>query len=568
MTDDKIGEAVADPTTGGRGAFDPDRVKMLDIDTLVLDPANVRTHPQRNIDAIIGSLQAFGQQKPVVVDADNVVRAGNGLVRAARLLGWSQVAAYTTGLGGSEAIAYAIADNRTAELSEWDDDGLAAQVEALLAEGVQVGSLGWTEDELTDLMADDYPTPDAEPVDGERLDTLPDDVPAITKPGEVVTLGRHTLTCGDCLEVLRSLPESSVDAVVTDPPYGIGFMGKDWDCDVPGDVFAVEALRVLKPGGHLIAFAATRTVHRLTVAIEDAGFEVRDQIAWLQWQGFPKSHDVSKAIDRHHGAEREVVGTYTVGGTAATDGRQGRASIAAESMTSVGVGTRDLDITAPATPDAEKWNGWGTALKPSYEPAVLARKPLEGTVADNVLAHGTGGINVDGCRIGYGDHAWPGPGDGDGGGWTAQTHAGKWVAQGRDENPRPVERAGSPLGRWPANIYACPKASRGEREAGCDELPEGFLATMGDGIGEREHNPVEPGAWVANNHPTVKPVKLMRWLVRLVTPPGGTVVEPFCGSGTTLIAAEAEGLTCVAVEREPSYCDITRARYEGAIRDD
>jgi ParB-like chromosome segregation protein Spo0J len=165
MADGKIGEAVAEQAAGGRGAFDPDRVQMIDIDTLVLDPANVRTHPQRNIDAIVGSLQAFGQQKPVVVDADNVVRAGNGLVRAARLLGWSQVAAYTTGLGGSEAIAFAIADNRTAELSEWDDDGLAAQVEALLAEGVQVESLGWTEDELADLMADDYPTPDADPVE-------------------------------------------------------------------------------------------------------------------------------------------------------------------------------------------------------------------------------------------------------------------------------------------------------------------------------------------------------------------------------------------------------------------
>jgi hypothetical protein len=163
MEDGKIGEAVAEQAAGGRGAFDPDRVQMIDIDTLVLDPANVRTHPQRNIDAIIGSLKAFGQQKPVVVDADNVVRAGNGLVRAARLLGWREVAAYTTGLGGSEAIAYAIADNRTAELSEWDDDGLAAQVEALLAEGVQVGSLGWTEEELADLMAAGIGAMDQEP---------------------------------------------------------------------------------------------------------------------------------------------------------------------------------------------------------------------------------------------------------------------------------------------------------------------------------------------------------------------------------------------------------------------
>lgn len=152
MTDDKIGEAVAEQAAGGRGAFDPDRVQMIDIDTLVLDPANVRTHPQRNIDAIVGSLQAFGQQKPVVVDADNVVRAGNGLVRAARLLGWSQVAAYTTGLGGSEAIAFAIADNRTAELSEWDDSALVRQVQSLLDEGVDLDAVGFSEDEITDLL--------------------------------------------------------------------------------------------------------------------------------------------------------------------------------------------------------------------------------------------------------------------------------------------------------------------------------------------------------------------------------------------------------------------------------
>ena len=223
MADDKIGEAEPQQATGGRGAFDPDRVQMIDIDTLVLDPANVRTHPQRNLDAIIGSLQAFGQQKPVVVDADNVVRAGNGLVRAARLLGWSQVAAYTTGLGGSEAIAYAIADNRTAELSEWDDDGLAAQVEALLAEGVQVESWGWPEDELADLMADDYPTPDAEPVEapsGEQLDALREKWK--TEPGQVWQLGRHRVACGDCRnaeEVARLLDGQQINVAITSPPY-------------------------------------------------------------------------------------------------------------------------------------------------------------------------------------------------------------------------------------------------------------------------------------------------------------------------------------------------------------
>ena len=392
-----------------------------------------------------------------------------------------------------------------------------------------------------------------------ELDEIPDDVPAITKPGEVVTLGRHTLTCGDCLEVLRSLPESSVDAVVTDPPYGIGFMGKDWDCDVPGDAFAVEALRVLKPGGHLIAFAATRTVHRLTVAIEDAGFEIRDQIAWLQWQGFPKSHDVSKAIDQHHGAERTVgVGEpYSVPDAKTVNPH----FVAIAGKRRDGPQNKEYQPTAPATPDAEKWNGWGTALKPSYEPAVLARKPLEGTVADNVLAHGTGGINVDGCRIGYGDQAWPGPG-GAKGDWPITSRSGASAPIWGGADPVPTDQT---LGRWPANIYACPKASRGEREAGCDELPQTReWGDYGDGIGNvPKEGGVRPTA-VGNHHPTVKPIKLMRWLVRLVTPPGGTVVEPFCGSGTTLIAAEAEGVTCLAAEMDPAYCDIIRARFEGA----
>jgi DNA modification methylase len=625
MSSGKLEKIDSPEAEGGKGAsrssaaFDLTAVQTVSVDDLTLDPANVRAHPQRNLDAMIGSLKRFGQQKPIVVDRDGVVRAGNGLLRAARLLGWEHVAAYMTELDGAEATAFAIADNRTAELSEWIPGSLSVQMQSLIDEGFDLGPLGWDDDDLKELLEGDWSDEgigEAEPEegDGDGLDEIPDDVPAITKPGEVVTLGRHTLTCGDCLEVLRSLPESSVDAVVTDPPYGIGFMGKDWDCDVPGDAFAVEALRVLKPGGHLIAFAATRTVHRLTVAIEDAGFEVRDQIAWLQWQGFPKSHDVSKAIDRmKHDREQTLqvtgwindevkraglthaeileefgfnVGSGQVGHwTATTTGSQpavptleqvpklldllgvddppediatllwdlnaakgepgpnwwkrevvGPTTPGAQSESTgrYGAWGEGITPTAPATPDAEKWHGWGTALKPSYEPAVLARKPLEGTVADNVLAHGTGGINVDGCRIGYGDQAWPGPGEQPTGypnGPGGKSH--HYSSDKRSVEVRPDAWDAAPLGRWPANIYACPKAG----------------AERGDD----------------NNHPTVKPVKLMRWLVRLVTPPGGTVVEPFCGSGTTLIAAEAEGLTCVAVEREPSYCDITRARYEGGM---
>ena len=330
---------------------------------------------------------------------------------------------------------------------------------------------------------------------------------------------------GECVEELERWDPDSVDSIVTDPPYGIGFMGKGWDCSVPGDAFARAALRVLKPGGHLVAFAATRTVHRLAVALEDAGFELRDQIAWLQWQGFPKSLDVSKAIDSAAGAEREVVGTRVV-----PDQRGGGIS-SERTVETGGVSTRVVSITTPTTTEAKQWEGWGTALKPAYEPAILARKPLIGTVAANVLEHGTGALNIDGCRFGYGDQAWPGPGE--------NITGDQDRANGKDRintdkygkaNPH-INRA-SDLGRWPANIYQCPKPSRGERTED-------------------------------NNHPTVKPVRLMRWLVRLVTPPGGLCVDPFAGSGTTGIAATQEGVRFVGIEREADYCQIARARIVG-----
>ena len=204
---------------------------------------------------------------------------------------------------------------------------------------------------------------------------------------------------GDCIEAMRAMPENSIDAIVTDPPYGLGFMGKAWDALPPGKPWADECLRVLKPGGHLVAFGGTRTVHRLTCAIEDAGFEIRDMGVWCYWQGFPKSLDVSKAIDAAAGAEREVVGQGVSGRTSIMGGLQGVS------------GEPGHTITAPATPAARTWQGYGTALKPAHEPWVLARKPLSGTVAANVLEWGTGALNIDGCRYAYGDPAWPGPQD-------------------------------------------------------------------------------------------------------------------------------------------------------------
>ena len=506
-----------------------------------------RDNPRKNehaVDAVAESIKRFGFAAPIIARTDGEVIAGHTRLKAAQALGLDRVPVRYMDLDPADAKLLALADNKVGELAEWDDDRLSDILNELHADGVDLDGIGFSLEELGEIMAlgAEPPEEEFEITAPDDVDAIPEDVPAITEPGEVVQLGRHTLTCGDCIEVMRGLPDNSVDAVVTDPPYGIGFMGKGWDCAVPGEDFAREALRVLKPGGHLIAFAATRTVHRLAVAIEDAGFEIRDQIAWLQWQGFPKSLDVSKAIDQHHGAERAVVGSYEVTRDFKGVDYVGRGSKATE-----------VNITAPATADAKKWEGWGTALKPSQEPAILARKPLEGTVAENVLKWGVGGLNIDGCRYAYGDPAWPGPGE--------ETATVLTATGGPFGKQPPKGIAPNSLGRWPANIYQCPKASRSEREAGCEELPDPS-ATVRD-VGGAQHT--KNVVLAKNHHPTVKPTALMRWLVRLVTPPGAVVLEPFCGSGTTLLAAELEGVTCWAIEREPGYCDIIRARHGGII---
>ena len=545
------------------------QIESIHIDKLIFDPANVRTHDNKNLDAIKGSLAKFGQQKPIVINSEGIVVAGNGTLAAAKALGWRTLNVVRTELEGSDATAYAIADNRTADLAEWDDGALAEILSALQIEDESlVDAAGFSSEELTALVDDMAQEPhEQEPHEQASAedDEIPEAPPAVTQPGEVVQLGRHTLIAGDCIELMKAQPENSIDAVVTDPPYGIGFMGKGWDCSVPGEDFAREAFRVLKPGGHLIAFAATRTVHRLTVALEDSGFEIRDQIGWLQWQGFPKSSDVSKAIDNAAGAEREVVGE--------NPNHRPVSGVDYEGVYSGG-NTGNKNLTKPATPDAQRWAGWGTALKPAQEPAVLCRKPLEGTVAENVLKWGTGAINIDGCRIACGDPAWPGQGDygrsAAGSDGVVRAYAGLSGSSTFAIQERASDYAHD-LGRWPANVYYCPKSSRGEREAGCGELPsksgaEAVNRKKGSaGVENPRAGAGRTAAEVRNHHPTVKPVALMRWLVRLVTPPGGKVLEPFAGSGTTLIAAEREAVDCLGFEREPAYCDIIRARVEKAI---
>jgi DNA modification methylase len=401
-----------------------------------------------------------------------------------------------------------------------------------------------------------------------------------------------TLMLGDCLDVLRTLPDNSVDSVVTDPPYGLSFMGKKWDYDVPASEVWAECLRVLKPGGHLLAFAGTRTQHRMAVRIEDAGFEIRDMIAWVYGSGFPKSLDVSKAIDKAAGAERKVVGSKLgLPGYHLHPHDGGEALGHGLSSSTYETRLASSQITTPSTEAALQWQGWGTALKPALEPITVARKPFSGPVAANVLAHGTGAINVDGCRVGTSDKLG-------GGGTSGSTAAHEGYRRPWMDNPEHlaqhakkcaanVERAES-LGRWPANLihsgeddaiaglgeqarfFYCAKASKKDRDEGLEHMEavhrvngnkwtdQDYRVTNGERPPSAESGPRK------NVHPTVKPTDLMRYLCRLVTPPNGIVLDPFMGSGSTGKAAKLEGFQFIGIEREAEYLEIAKARIEGA----
>ena len=527
----------------------------------------------------------------------------------------------------------------------------------------------------------------------------------------------------DCIEFLATLAPDSVDAFVEDPPYGLGFMGKTWDHAVPGPEYFAAQLRVAKPGAHLVAFGGTRTYHRLTCAIEDAGWELRDCLMWMYGSGFPKSHNISKGIDKAAGAERKVVGRRTDGVGNTESSLHKREGFAASRDT-------EFDITAPATDAAKQWDGWGTNLKPAWEPIILARKPFKGSATANVLEYGPGALNIDGCRIAgikgvpasprraaqgaaYGDL---GNDPGTGTGWDAD--AGRWPANvildpeagavldaqtgvlrsgalpssvggpsrfffnahesddewvDRNQIPKPAstaercfdlsnEHVASALSRavteglpggtvsnvclaastiatpsesrtivetvietilstgpafwhgqqlesitgktgraryavarkqigittitvshWRSGSCAapatfsithasaeaggldsrfryCAKASKAEREAGLEDFN---AHVVDDGRDTPNDTAYQRGKTERRNtHPTVKPIALMRWLVRLITPPGGLVCDPFCGSGTTGCAAVAEGFGFLGIEKDRESADIARVRVQ------
>lgn len=472
---------------------------------------------------------------------------------------------------------------------------------------------------------------------------------------------------GDCLEVLSSFPANSIDAIVTDPPYGLSFMGKHWDYDVPKTEIWKEALRVLKPGGYLLSFAGTRTQHRMALNIEDAGFEIRDMIAWVYASGFPKSLNIGKAVDKLNGRNTELyneIGLYikeqrNKKGYTLDDINKfcGRVSIAAlwesqkikwvrlptmkdwiilkeklelddrfdyviarEENEREKVGKKEVGYvsqegafnekscgfkkgTIDITKGNSEWEGWGTALKPALEPITVARKPLEGTVAENCLKWGVGGINIDGCRVETNeDQRRPSAGGENGLTGTSTfkirerkvedqiQHAGRFPANlihdGSDEvvSLFPNSKSGSVKGVYghregfakgeiyqeykasegsASRFFYCAKASKSERNMGCEGLEENKTLYNQTGLKNNGDGTERPVGGMKNSHPTVKPIALMEYLIKLISREGQTILDPFAGSCSTAVAAKKLKRNFIMIEREAEYLKICEARIAG-----
>jgi site-specific DNA-methyltransferase (adenine-specific) len=379
---------------------------------------------------------------------------------------------------------------------------------------------------------------------------------------------RGKLYHGDCLEVMKIFPENHFSSMITDPPYGLSFMGKEWDYDVPKVEVWRECLRVLKPGAHALIFAGSRTQHRMAVNVEDAEFVLKDCIMWIYGSGFPKSTDISKQIDKTAGKEREVIG------------KSNRHNSKAQSKIINPQGNGGIpDITAPATPEAQTWDGWRTALKPSYEPVIVAMKPNDGTYAQNALKHGVAGLNIDGGRIGIEERKYKPRLN-----HNPNLNDDNWNSIGKNQDAIKVK------GRFPANIILDEEAGRlldqqsGILKSG-ENKPTGKPVYGGHSLNTSStlYNSYSPSSQGGasrffycakasnsdrekfNNHPTVKPLKLMEYLCNLTkTPIGGTVLDPFAGSGTTGLAAHNTQRPWVLIEREESYCEISAKRIEAA----
>ena len=483
--------------------------EFVQVGLLTPHPKNPR-HNDQAVESIANSIKRFGFTSPIIANMDQTILCGHTRYKAARSLGLSVVPVIYVDLSPVDAELLMIADNKLGEKAEWNTDQLCELLIDLREQGEDLDVLGFEDHELDDLLTD----LNVDPFEGAE--------PEHFEPIEIESDLNFTLLKGNCLDKLKELPDNSIDSIVTDPPYELGFMGKSWDST--GIAYSVElwseCLRVLKHGGHLVAFSGSRTVFPMGVAIAEAGFEVRDMISWIYSSGFPKSLDIYKQTDK------------------------------------------------------DEHKGWGTALKPAQEPAVLARKPIHSdcsSIAENVLKWGTGAINIDAGRFAYGDECWFGD--------TSE------IRDPRDSNGYCGKNMGHVLGdykgikrdnyahdsgRFPANVYQCKKPHRSEKEQGLDHLTgkTGAEATQrkegSDGLNSPRAGAGRTAEHVKNFHPTVKPIKLMRWLCRLLTPQGGTVLDPFLGSGTTAVSAILEGFHAVGCEMTEDYYPIIEGRINWA----
>lgn len=517
----------------------------MELDSVVPAKRNPKGH---DIESIKASYRRFAaQDSPVLDERTGRLLSGHGRIEALQGLRDAGEDA-PDGIdvvngewlapvqrGGStkndrEAEDYIIAANRLTEKGGWDSSILSEMLsDTENWEGV--GFDGLDDPDLLELLG--------KPIDLGNLgggstgpevnsndDRLPRGKRKSFKPGQKKKIGKHQIVCAKSEEYMRKMDDDSIDAICCDPPYLINFQNRDWDAAKDGNEmqawhtrWLVEALRVLKPGGHLVAFSSTRTIHRLAVAAEDVGFTLRGQFAWAYATGFPQSLDIQKEVARKFDEE-----------------------------------------------SAEQWEGYGTSTKPAYEPAIVAMKPIEGTFAENVMKHGTGAINIDRGRIPPGDPSWFGPSDAPN--WkvgSVRSNVGHKLTSGEVTNPP------SELGRWPADIYICPKPPQSEKNAGLEnyeELSGGEATSRKDGSKGLSN----PRAGAGRNggtkcpHPTVKSVRLFRQLLKLYgCQPGSIILDPFIGSGTTSIASEREGFSCIGIDQSGEYCALAEARLRHAI---
>ena len=391
---------------------------------------------------------------------------------------------------------------------------------------------------------------------------------------------------GDSIKELKKFPDNYFHSVVTDAPYGLSIMGKKWDYDVPSVELWQEVFRVLKEGGYLLCFAGTRTQHRMAVNIEDAGFEIRDMIAWVYGSGFPKSHNIGRAVDKLQGNEREIYNKPIAYPDSDCWGVPNKNKPLKKTMFQAGSRKMSGGFVED-TKGTSEWEGWGTALKPALEPITMARKPFKGTVANNVLKNGVGGINIDDCRVETTDK------------WEQQTNGLEQIQRKNAEQgfrpknyyeDKKVISKTHTKGRFPANLihdgsdevkdllegssrfFYCAKASKQDRNEGLEKTArkEGFEDKKLKGVNAspRENSgKIKDLSLHKNNHPTVKPTDLMRYLVRLVTVKNGIVLDCFMGSGSTGKACALEGVNFVGIDLDKDYCKIAKARIDKAIED-